>query len=278
MKSVSKRSFSIFLVFTLLAAHLLTPVFAARRSYDDAPPPPRSRGYNDRHYREADYDYYDDFYCESFYDDDEDDDYNDVERVEISEVVNEKNRKKGSRVKVKSAVPATIRMYIGNNGIVMKDQLTYFGIADVKSMNMKFMILPDEGFDVDTVVWNGKNVSEYLNDCILTLPNLEDGVLRVRFRRSGERQRRHRRSHGEERGDRRGEEGELRRHRGEEPPCAGGEARWCPWDKCCSRCCNPRTGDESTEKIVYFAVAIILSAILFALAMPKRRKREALSK
>jgi hypothetical protein len=85
----------------------------------------------------------------------------------------------GGNTTLTAKVPCAVKLSIGENGSVTVDGTKYTGDAsfqkDLDSV-VSYTITPDSGYEINSVLYNGENVTASVSDGVYTAPALTDNA------------------------------------------------------------------------------------------------------
>lgn len=105
-----------------------------------------------------------------------------VEMTDVETVLGENGESQTSYTDLQTYVPAHVNLDIGVNGSVKHNKTVYSKNAGFNTMTLIFYIMPKKGYKIDSVYWNGKDVTKLVSNGLLKIKDLEDGTLKVRFK------------------------------------------------------------------------------------------------
>ncbi len=111
-----------------------------------------------------------------------------MEMMDLEDLLGEDAEPQTSQVDLQTYVPAAVTLDIGENGSIKHNKKTYSKNATFETMTLIFYIIPNSGYEIESVYWNGKDVTGLVSGGLLKIKDLEDGILKVRFKLIGGKQ------------------------------------------------------------------------------------------
>lgn len=105
-----------------------------------------------------------------------------MEMTDLEDILGENGTPQTSDTILQTYVPARVVLDIGKNGSVKHNKITYKKSASFETMTLIFYIMPEKGYEIESVYWNGKDVTKLVSNGLLKIKDFEDGTLKVQFK------------------------------------------------------------------------------------------------